>query len=322
MDFQVKVKLFNVSLLAIVVFSAGSQAANITAEKLYNQYQKKPDNKAFSIGINGVAGTAWGASTKEEAMKLAQDTCKSTGGLNCNVTEVNGRPLSSNDSQVKNFRTVNNYNIVSNGVSYKPDLSVNSTGFFINNNYILTTSDAVESCSKINYERNGRLIEATVIRADKINNISILKSTVPNDTYATISSKKKTSQGERTYTYGFEFSDMENSKIPSYQGKITDGIVSRASGNYNDIRIMTITNEINSGDVGAPVISENGDVIGIVTNEKKQSMKASMLSIFLNEQNISYHMTNKKTANNKISPSVIADKSQKFSVPLVCLNEA
>ncbi|MDX1303538.1 trypsin-like peptidase domain-containing protein [Photobacterium sp.] len=317
-----KVKLFNVSLLAVIVFSASSQAANITAEKLYNQYKNKSDNKAFSIGINGVAGTAWGASTKEEAMNLAQDTCKSSGGLNCNVTEVNGRPLSNNDSQVKNFRTVNNYNIVSNGVNYKPDLSISSTGFFINKNYLLTTSNAVESCSKVNYKRNGRLIEATVIRTDKINNISILKSAIPNDTYAIISSKKRTSQGERTYTYGFEFSDMGNSKIPSYQGKITDGIVSRASGSYNDIRIMTITNEISRGDIGAPVMSENGDVIGIVTSDKKNSMKSSILSIFLNEQNVSYHMTDKKTADNKISPSDIADKSQKFSVPLVCLKEA
>ncbi|MGF1875294.1 trypsin-like peptidase domain-containing protein [Photobacterium frigidiphilum] len=313
-------KLFNVSLLALVFISAGCQAANVTAEKLYNQYKNKPDNKAYSIGTNGVAGSAWGASTKEEAIELAQQTCRKTGGLNCNVTEVNGRPLSSNDSQVKNFRTVNNYNIVSNGINYKPDLSVTSTGFFINNEYLLTTNDVVENCSKINYERNGRLIETTVIRADKMNNISILKSTTPNATYAIISSKKKTSQGERTYTYGFELSDMAYSKIPSYQGKITNGIISRASGSYNDIRIMTITNEISKGDIGAPVIAENGDVIGLVTNEQKESIKSSILSIFLNEQNISYHTT-KKTANN-VSPSVIAEASQKFSVPLVCLNEA
>ncbi|MCW8331572.1 serine protease [Photobacterium sp. SDRW27] len=317
-----KVKLFNVSLLAVLVFSASSQAANMTAEKLYNQYQKKSDNRAFSIGINGVAGAAWGAATKEEAMNLAQNTCKKLGGLNCNITEVNGRPLSSSNSKVENYRTVNNYTIVSNGINYTPDPRVNFTGFFINNNYLITTDNAIKNCSKINYERNGRLIEATVIRTDKINHISILKSAIPNDTYAIISSKKKTSQGERTYTYGFESLGMENSKIPSYQGKMTDGIISRASGNYNDIRIMTITNEISHGDIGAPVMSENGDVIGIVTDDKKQSMKSSMLSIFLNEQNISYHMTNKKNANKKISPSVIADKSQKFSVPLVCLNEA
>lgn len=312
-------KLFNVSLLALFFVSAYSQATNVTAEKLYNQYKNKPDNKAYSIGTNGVAGSAWGASTKEEAIELAQQTCKKTGGLNCNVTEVNGRPLSSTNSQVKNFRTVNNYNIVSNGVNYKPDLSVTSTGFFINNNYLLTTSDVVDNCSKINYELNGRLIETTVIRADKMNNISILKSTIPNSTYATISSKKKTSQGERTYTYGFELSDMGHSKIPSYQGKITNGIISRASGNYNDVRIMTITNEISKSDIGAPVISENGDVIGIVTNKKKESIKSSMLSIFLNEQNIDYKLTNKAKP---ISPAKIAEASQKFSVPLVCLNEA
>lgn len=314
-----KVKLFSISLLATIFFASTSQAAGVTTNELYSQYKEKANNKAFSIGTNGFAGAAWGAASKEEAMALAQETCYKSGGENCNVTEVNGRPLSSNDPQVKNFRTVNNYNIVSNGVAYKPDLSISTTGFFINNEYLLTVGDVVEKCSKINYERNGRLIEATVIRADRMNNISVLKSSRPNETYAIISSKKKTAQGERTYTYGFDLSDMVSSKIPSYQGKITDGIISRASGRYNDIRLMTITNEINSGNVGGPVIAENGDVIGIVTNTKKESIKASMLSIFLNEQNIPYHVTKNQ---NSVPPSSIAEKSQQFTVPLVCLNEA
>jgi len=43
-----------------------------------------------------------------------------------------------------------------------------------------------------------------------------------------------------------------------------------------------------------------------------------MFTIFLNELNIGY----KTDKNSKpISPSKIAEKSQKFTVPLVCLNE-
>ncbi|MGF1717106.1 trypsin-like peptidase domain-containing protein [Photobacterium chitinilyticum] len=314
-----KINFFNVGLLAAVCFSSTSHAANVSTDDLYRQYQDKPNNKAFSIGTNGSAGAAWGASTKEEAMDLAQQTCNDSGGVNCNITEVNGRPLTSSDLQVKNYRTVNNYNIVSNGVNYKPDPEEKATAFFVNNQYLLSVENIVGKCSKLSYERNGKLIDLTVIRTDKMNNISLLKSATPNETYATISSKKKTYQGERTYSYGYHSSNTNNSKIPSFQGIITDGIISLASGSYNDIRFMTITNDVINGNVGGPVFAENGDVIGIVTNNRKKTLKASILSIFLNEQNIPHHVT--KSQNN-ISPSSIAEQSQTFTVPLVCLNEA
>ncbi|MGR5148030.1 trypsin-like peptidase domain-containing protein [Photobacterium alginatilyticum] len=316
---HMNVNFCNTGLLAAFCFSSVVNAANVSTNDLYKQYQDKPNHKAFSIGTNGSAGAAWGASTKEEAMDLAQQTCEDSGGVNCNITEVNGRPLASSDMQVKNYRTVNNYNIVSNGVNYKPNPEIKATAFFVNNQYLVSVGNIIDKCSKLSYERNGRLIDLTVIRTDKMNNLSLLKTSSTNESYATVSSKKKTYQGERTYSYGYDLSDINNFKTPSYQGKITDGIISRASGKYNDIRFMRITNEINAGNVGGPVIAENGDVIGIVTNTNKESIKASILSIFLNEQNISYHVTKSQ---NSIPPSAIAEKSQNFTVPLVCLNEA
>ncbi|UTV29696.1 trypsin-like peptidase domain-containing protein [Photobacterium atrarenae] len=306
------------ALITTICFSGFAQAA-VTANDLYNQYKNKPDNKAYAIGTNGVAGSSWGASTKEEAMTLALDTCKKTGGKNCNVTEVNGLSFIKNEPQVKNYSTVNNYNIVSNGVTYIPDLDFSATAFFVNNRHLITTSDVVENCTKISFERDGKIHETTVIRADKMNNISIIKSSIKNDSYATLSSKMRTLQGERTYTYGYDLSDMVNSNIPSYQGKITDGIISRASGRFNDVRFMYITNEINRGNVGGPVISESGDVIGLVSRTNQESIKASILSIFLSEQKIPYHVNN---STKQVSISSIAEKSRNFSVPLVCLNKA
>ncbi|MGF1760909.1 serine protease [Photobacterium sagamiensis] len=310
-----KRRLFKISILAGVILTAGCQTTGNTADSLYNQYRGKPNNKAYAIGTNNVAGAAWGAKSTTEAIKLAKKTCDNSGGINCNVTEVNGSALTNESIG----QTVNNFNIVSQGITYKPNLKVASTGFFINKSYILTTSDVVESCSKINYERSGRLLETTVVRVDRTNNIAVLKSLEPNINSATISSNKQTKQGERTYTYGYDLSNRENSKTPTYQGKITDGIISSASGKYNDVRFMTTTNEVNSGNVGGPVMAENGDVIGIITNIGKESIKSSMFSIFLNELNIKYQVTKNKAS---VSPAKIAEKSHDFSVPLVCLNEA
>lgn len=317
---NMKSKFSAVSILAIVAMLSGCQTVGNSADNLYNQYRGKANNKAFSIGTNGVAGAAWGASSKDEAMRLAQKTCVDSGGLNCGVTEVNGTPISNqaNLASSSNNSTVNNYNIISQGVTYKPDLFVQSSGFFISSEYILTTSDVVNSCSKINYERSGRLLETTVVRADKANNLAVLRALTPNKSFARISSKKQTTQGERTYTYGYDRSDMVNAKTPTYQGRITDGIISSASGQNNDVRFMNVTNELNNGNVGGPVLAENGDVIGVISDKNQEAIKSSMFTIFLNELNIDY-----KTGKNSkpISPSKIAEKSQKFTVPLVCLHE-
>ena len=123
-----KPKFSAVSILAIVTMLSGCQTVGNSADNLYTQYRGKANNKAFSIGTNGVAGAAWGASSKDAAMRLAQKTCVDSGGLNCGVTEVNGTPISNQanlTSSPKNS-TVNNYNIISQGVTYKPDLFVQS----------------------------------------------------------------------------------------------------------------------------------------------------------------------------------------------------
>jgi len=316
-----KAKSSKISSIFLVLLLSGCQTvtnSTTPADNLYSQYRAKPNIKAFSIGTNGVAGASWGASTAAAAIELAQKTCKKSGGLNCSVTEVNGAPVSNLNYEQNTRGTVNNFNIVSKGVTYKPDLSVQSTGIFVNQDFIVTTNDMVDDCSKISFEQSGSLVDTTVVRIDKTNNLVALKSSSPNLVPATIVHQKQTSQGERVYTYGYDQSHVVNSKIPTYQGKITDGIISSASGNQNDIRVMKITNELNRGNVGGPVMTSNGGIIGMVTTSNKEAVKSSMLLIFLNELNINYTVTNE---NNIVSPSAIAKMANAYSVPLVCLNE-
>lgn len=312
-----KNKSFKYGIVAMsAALMAGCQATGNSADNLYNQYRAKPNNKAFAIGTNSVAGAAWGAPTTTEAMKLAKKTCVDSGGNNCSVTEVNGNPVSTQSESP----TVNNFNIVSQGIVYRANTYKKGSGFFVNRVNILTTSDMIDDCAKINYERAGQLLETTVVRVDKRNNIAVLKALTPNESYATISLNKQTIQGDRAYAYGYVLSDVVNAKTPTYQGKITDGIISSASGSKNDVRIMKTTNAVDQGNVGGPVVAENGAVIGLVTDYvKKESIKSSMFTIFLNESSIDYKTTSDKKS---LPPSKIAEKSKQFSVPLVCLNEA
>ncbi|MDV5167495.1 trypsin-like peptidase domain-containing protein [Photobacterium rosenbergii] len=310
-------KSFKYGIVAMsVALIAGCQTTVSSADNLYNQYRAKPNNKAFAIGTNNVAGAAWGSPTTSEAVALAKKTCVDSGGNNCSVTEVNGNPVSTQAEA----STVNNFNIVSQGTVYRANTYKKGSGFFVNHVNILTTSDMIDDCAKINYERSGQLLETTVVRVDKRNNIAVLKALTPNESYATISLNKQTIQGDRAYTYGYVLSDVVNAKTPTYQGKITDGIISSASGSKNDVRIMKTTNSVDQGNVGGPVIAENGAVIGLVTDDiKKESIKSSMFTIFLNESSIDYKTTSDKKS---LPPSKIAEKSKQFSVPLVCLNQA
>ncbi|ASA54402.1 trypsin-like peptidase domain-containing protein [Vibrio gazogenes] len=306
--------------LTMILFTSKVVVAMTTTD-LYKKYQEQTDHKAFAIGLNNISGASWGATTQESARDMALKTCKKSGGKNCSITEVDGKPWSSNSPQDSRVNMVTNYNIMSNGVSYIPDLIFAASGFFVNKYYIVTTSEAVEKCTKINFERNGKLINTIVIRVDKVNGIAVLKSSEPSEISVSISSKRKTTQGDRTYAYGYDLSDLINSQIPSYQGKITDGIISLASGDYNDIRYMSITNSLSKGNTGGPVLSESGEVVGLVTSTDKQVIKSSILSIFLDEQGISYKEGNTKKLN-VISPSSIARSAQKYSVPIVCLNRS
>lgn len=315
-------KSFKYGIVAMsVALLAGCQTTANSADNLYNQYRAKPNNKAFAIGTNNVAGAAWGSPTTSEAIALAKKTCVDSGGNNCSVTEVNGSPITSQTptAPASTNSTVNNYNIISQGTVYKANTNKKGSGFFVNNINILTTSDMIGSCAKINYERSGQLFETRLVSVDKANKIAILKALTPNESYATISLNKQTIQGDRAYTYGYvTSSNGMNAKTPTYQGKITDGIISSVSGSDNDVRFMETTNAVDQGNIGGPVIAENGAVIGLV-KDGKESIKSSMFSIFLNESNIEYKTTSDKKS---LPPSKIAEKSKQFSVPLVCLNEA
>lgn len=85
------------SFLSAAIILSGCQATTQGQTSLYERYQNKPNNKAYSIGTNGKAGAAWSAGSISEAIELANETCRNDGGRNCNVTEINGKPAANFD---------------------------------------------------------------------------------------------------------------------------------------------------------------------------------------------------------------------------------
>ena len=174
-----------------------------------------------------------------------------------------------------------------------------------------------DRCEKLSFERDGKLFDLDVIRVDASNRLALLKSSKSSDTSAIISTEKLTRQGDRVYAYGYNLSDSRNSGSPTYQGRITDGIVSSANGQFNDVRVMKITNDKETWTVGGPIFNEYGKVRGILTSEKEDAIKSSMLNIFLSESGITFS----SQPNSKSLPiSSIAENGKSITVPLVCFN--
>jgi len=90
------------SSLFLVIFLSGCQAVGQGQTSLYERYSQKNGHKAYSIGTNGKAGASWNASSVAEAVELANETCRKDGGINCNVTEIDGRPATNFNSSVDN----------------------------------------------------------------------------------------------------------------------------------------------------------------------------------------------------------------------------
>lgn len=313
------------TLISFSILVSGCQTTNQHAN-LYNKYSNSPNNKAFSVGVNGVAGAAWSSQTIEEAKSRANSACKNSGGMNCTVTEVNGKPIGTTSSATTSTRdpalntTINNtYNLNSSQMSYTADLTIHSSGFFVNKYHILTTSYITDRCEKIRFALDGSMHDLDVVRVDSSNGLSLLKSAHHSEVAALISSDKLTRQGDRVLTYGYDLSDILNAGSPTYQGRITDGIVSSANGVLNDVRVMKITNNTNSGSIGGPVFNESGAVKGIITSKTENAIKASMLDIFLSEAGVAFRaQSNSKT----LSTSSIAESGKSITVPLVCFNSS
>ena len=158
--------------------------------------------------------------------------------------------------------------------TWKPKILIESgTGFYINNEYILTNAHVV--CS--NKEPSG-LCDAydelripfqrvdSIIAIDKHVDLALLR--VDSSVYEYPSAKLKSNNihlGEKVAVFGYPLSD----DYLSYFGNFTEGIVSGLSGALNDPQASNLfqyTAPIQPGNSGGPVLDTAGNVIGVVVS--------------------------------------------------------
>jgi hypothetical protein len=144
---------------------------------------------------------------------------------------------------------------------------INYTAFAINSEgYLVTTADAVRNKTSVRLEGNGsnRNLKADVLMTDTLSNLALLKCAFEQGTRLPYRfSPENPELGQSVYTLGFPHENMF----------------------YAIAEINASVNE-NKGEVkmddflpGSPIISENGQLLGIVTNRNETDMMSQVTYI-------------------------------------------
>jgi S1-C subfamily serine protease len=150
--------------------------------------------------------------------------------------------------------------------SSKPKSS--GSGFFITSNGILATNaHVVENAESLEVQISNEIgkfeYSAKVLLVDEQNDVALIQiddtdfkglSEIP---YSLV---EKADIGEKVFTIGYPLNTVMGSNY-----KVTDGIVSSASGISDDLRYYQISVPLQPGNSGGPLFNKNGDVIGITS---------------------------------------------------------
>ena len=201
------------------------------------------------------------------------------------------------------------------------------TGFVINTDaHIVTNHHVISDCKRIEIINSKINSTAKVLFLDEINDLAIIKSNSPVNSYAFLRGGRGIRVGEDITTVGYPLGTILGESV-----KVTTGNISALTGFDNDTTIMQITAPIQLGNSGGPVLDMSGNVVGIVSSKINElgvekatgvllqninfAIKSQTLQIFLDAHQIDYKMEN---ADTKLETADIAEAAQEYTIRVTC----
>ena len=156
------------------------------------------------------------------------------------------------------------------------------TGFFITTDgYFVTNQHVVESAkSLVIRTANGKSYPAEVVRVDSANDLAILKA---EGTFRAlpVQNSQSVRRGDKVFTLGFP-----NPLLQGVEPKYTDGVISSLTGVRDKPNNYQISVALQPGNSGGPLISSQGNVVGIVV--AKLNVEAALKSAGAMPENVNY----------------------------------
>ena len=201
------------------------------------------------------------------------------------------------------------------------------TGFVINTDaHIVTNHHVISDCKRIEIINSKINSTAKVLFLDEINDLAVIKSNSPVNSYAFLRGGRGIRVGEDITTVGYPLGTILGESV-----KVTTGNISALTGFDNDTTIMQITAPIQLGNSGGPVLDMSGNVVGIVSSKINElgvekatgvllqninfAIKSQTLQIFLDAHQIDYKMKNSDT---KLETADIAEAAQEYTIRVTC----
>jgi TPR repeat protein len=145
-----------------------------------------------------------------------------------------------------------------------PDFQTKASGtaFFISEDgYILTAFHVVEDAARITIRTKAGTFMATLVKADKANDVALLKVTGKFPALP-VASSRGVNLGESVFTIGFP-----NIELQGFAPKLTKGEISSQTGIQDDPREFQISVPVQPGNSGGPLVNGYGNVVGIVEEQ-------------------------------------------------------
>jgi len=250
---------------------------NPTMDELIEGNESRPRHRAIAIAMDpGGAwtfGESWNEKTEQLAIDVALAKCKQAQLQHrvhnpCELYSADGiRHPGKKSPEVTIARIPSNtqpQNRQPSPPAPSPkNIMLTGTGFTVTDDgFILTANHVVEDANAVSVRlANGLELEAKVVKASRNIDLALLKINSQTPDYLPItSSQPKVASGDRVFTFGFPVVSVLGS-----EPKFTDGAISSMSGPGGEITFLQITVPVQPGNSGGPLVSEQGDVVGIIT---------------------------------------------------------
>ncbi len=141
------------------------------------------------------------------------------------------------------------------------------SGFFITTDgYFITCFHVVVNSGKLTLRNlKGETFEARAIAVDRSNDLALLKVDTGGAVHfkpLPLALSADVRRGAAIVTMGFP-----NINQQGIEPKVTDGIVNSFSGANNDPRVFQISAPVQTGNSGGPLITMDGNVVGVVASK-------------------------------------------------------